>query len=135
MRSSDISVFHNGFFFLFITIKSAQEKFCIWLTKKKVGVCIQHLEACVAPPDIQICLPILSLKVSSCPFPICVMRVGVGGSFCSQWPFLYFIFFLFSLLPENYNLILFIGSILTLVLILMIFNFWTCLFCRNFICF
>ena len=29
MRSSDISVIHNGFFFLFITIKLAQEKFCI----------------------------------------------------------------------------------------------------------
>ena len=73
----------------------------------------------------------VSLEVLSCHLACWVAPIGVDGSVCCIWAF---IFFFLSLL-ENYSLTLLVVSTSTSIQIYLIFNFYSWLFYRSFIYF
>jgi hypothetical protein len=110
---------HNDFFFL--------ESLHLAKLKKKTDVhACGTLKEREAPPVIQKYPFVLSLEPSSCHFFIGAARVFNDLSF---------LFFSFSLLPENYRLTHLVIGISISVLILLISHFWFWIFCISFICF
>jgi hypothetical protein len=105
---------------------------------KRTNVCIIPRDtwafqvACATPLSIQKCPSTMLLKASMYLLSYGVTCVSVGGLICCQWTF-FPSFSLFS--PGNYSLTLLVVDISTLVHILLISNFYSWHFCRNFICF
>jgi hypothetical protein len=73
---------------------------------------------------------IMSLEAPLCPFLCRAVCVNIGAPICHRWTFF------FSLLsPKKCRLTLFVTGISTSIILLLILNFFYCLFYRSFICF
>lgn len=85
------------------------------------------------------CLSTTKSYLPSCRWECCCVFfyleryvLAIGGCFITNKSF---VFFLFSLIPENDSLVLFFYDISTLILILLIWKFSSWPSCKSFICF
>jgi len=98
-----------------------------WHIRLHVGDIHAFWMAHATPPGGHICSSIMSLEVTLCPFPVGIMRVDGDEEVYHRWGFF------FSSFPlENYRLVVFVVDISTLILILLISDLCSWLFCKSF---